>query len=126
MLSNLPFDQSNAIGRDSAASTKKYFDQYFNTPLTIDNSVTVSIKAFFEKRGFSTNSAETIAIILSTQAVKDNLNPQQIIDTLAGLDNLEISGLVAEILNYNRFKTSSLGVYLGYSPADEIQRNIIA
>jgi hypothetical protein len=49
----------------------------------------------------------------------------QIMDTLTGLSNVEISGLVAEILNYNRFKTSSLGVSQLYAPADDVVRNIL-
>jgi hypothetical protein len=39
---------------------------------------------------------------------------------------VEISALVGEILNYNRFKTSSLGITRPPTPAEEIQRNIIA
>jgi hypothetical protein len=123
LYSNLPIQQTT---QDSADPTKKYFDQYFNAPVDIDNNFTISIKSFFEKRGFSTSSAESIALVILTQAKKDNFNPQQIIDSLSGLTNLEISGLVAEILNYNRFKTSSLGIYIAPSAADEIQRNILA
>lgn len=123
MYSNLPIQQSTS---DSSNATKKYFDQYFNTPVDIDNNFTVSITSFFEKRGFSASSAESISLVILTQAKKDNLNPQQIVDSLTGLTNVEISGLVAEILNYNRFKSSSLGIYIEPSAADEIQRNILA
>ena len=123
MFSNLPIQQTT---QDSADTTKKYFDQYFNAPIDIDNNFTLSIRAFFEKRGFSASSAESIALVILTQAKKDNFNPQQIVDSLTGLSNVEISGLVAEILNYNRFKTSSLGIYIAPSAADEIQRNILA
>ena len=84
------------------------------------------LNLFFEKRGFSASSAESIALVILTQAKKDNFNPQKIIDSLSGLTSLEISGLVAEILNYNRFKTSSLGIYIAPTAADEIQRNILA
>jgi len=123
LYSNLPIRQTT---QDSADPTRKYFDQYFNAPVDIDNNFTISIVSFFEKRGFSTSSSESIALIILTQAKKDNFNPQKIIDTLSGLNNLEVSGLVAEILNYNRFKTSSLGIYIAPTAADEIQRNILA
>lgn len=123
MFTNLPIEQSTS---DSSNSTKKYFDQYFNTPVDIDNNFTVAITSFFEKRGFSSSSAESISLVILTQAKKDNLNPQQIVDSLSGLSNVEISGLVAEILNYNRFKSSSLGIYIEPSAADEVQRNILA
>ena len=48
----------------------------------------------------------------------------QILDTLKGLDNVQLSGLVSEILNYNRFKSSSLGYADKPQPHPEIQRNI--
>jgi hypothetical protein len=48
----------------------------------------------------------------------------QILDTLRGLDNVQLSGLVSEILNYNRFKSSSLGYADKPQPHPEIQRNI--
>jgi hypothetical protein len=50
----------------------------------------------------------------------------QILDTLKGLDSVEISALVAEILNYNRFKTSYLGYALAFTPRIEVSRNIVA
>ena len=53
-------------------------------------------------------------------------NRMQILDTLKGLNNVELSALVSEILNYNRFKSSSLGYARGFTPNPEIQRNIIA
>jgi hypothetical protein len=48
------------------------------------------------------------------------------LDTLKGLDSVQLSNVVSEILNYNRFKTS----YLGYAPqatsTAEVVRNVIA
>ena len=49
----------------------------------------------------------------------------EILSTLSGLSNVEISSLVGEILNYNRFKTSSLGISQLYAPADSVVRNIL-
>ena len=70
-------------------------------------------------------AAQSVAMIILSQAKKDNLNPFDILDTLRGLSSVQISALVGEILNYNRFKTSSLGITLTPTPADEIQRNIL-
>ena len=50
----------------------------------------------------------------------------QILDTLKGFDNVEISALVSEILNYNRFKTSFLGYTQSFVINDEVLRNIQA
>jgi hypothetical protein len=60
------------------------------------------------------------------QAKKDGYNPMQILDTLTGVDSVEISALVAEILNYNRVKTSFLGYSKEFTPHDEVQRNVLA
>jgi hypothetical protein len=124
MFSNLPLPnvQENL---DSAASTVRYFDRYFNSPIELDNQSTETIKAYFEKRGFLPSSAESIALIILTQAKKDNLNASIIMDSLSGLTDVELSGLVSEILNYNRFKSSTLGIYIAPTSSDEIQRNIL-
>jgi len=120
--SNLPFAKSD----DSSANTVKYFNQYYEIPLDIDNNVTLAIKAFFEKRGFSPDSSEAIALIIVSQATKENFNPTIVLDSMGKLDSPTLSSVVAEILNYNRFKTSTLGTYVNPVAADEIQRNIIA
>ena len=81
---------------------------------------------FFESKGFGEVAAESVAITVLTQSVKEGYSSMQVMDTLKGLGQVEISGLVAEILNYNRFKTSLLGVAQFYSPSDEVTRNIVA
>lgn len=103
----------------------KVFDQFYQAPIDLNNNELIAMVGFFESRGFGGDSAESTAIIILKQAKKDNYNAMQILNTLTGLSNVEISGLVAEILNYNRFKTSSLGVSQLYSPADEVVRNIL-
>jgi hypothetical protein len=105
--------------------TVKVFDQYFQAPIDLNNNELIAMIGFFETRGFDKDSAESTALVILKQAKKDKYNPMQIMDTLTGLSNVEISGLVAEILNYNRFKTSSLGISQLYSPADDVVRNIL-
>lgn len=105
--------------------TVKVFDQYYQAPIDINNNELTAMIGFFESRGFGKDAAESTAIVILKQAKKDKYNPMQILNTLSGLDNVEISGLVAEILNYNRFKTSSLGVSELYAPADAVVRNIL-
>jgi hypothetical protein len=50
----------------------------------------------------------------------------QILETIKGLEQTDLSGLVAEILNNNRYKTSNLGVIQSVIPVDNVRRNIIA
>jgi hypothetical protein len=120
----------NNLPKSTAASssdqTVQIFDQYYQAPIGLNHSELVAMTGFFEKRGFDPVAAEATALIILQQAKKDGFNPMQVIDTLIGLTDVEISALVSEILNFNRFKTSSLGTAQYYAPAEEITRNILA
>lgn len=121
VYNNIPNDKT----KSSSDPTVRVFDQYYQIPIDLNNNDLVLMKGFFEKRGFDELAAESTALVILTQAKKDNYNSMQIIDTLGGLDAVEISALVAEILNYNRFKTSALGIAQYFSPSEEVVRNII-
>ena len=47
--------------------------------------------------------------MLLQQAKLDEVNVFQLLDTLKGLNELQLSAVVAEVLNYNRQKNSTLG-----------------
>lgn len=117
---NIP---SNLSAKDSKI---RAFDTYYEKPLELDAGTYTAVKSFFTERGFDDQSSESISVIIIKQAKQDGYNAMQILDTLKGLDNVEISALVSEILNNNRFKTSFLGYALEFKPVDEVQRNIIA
>jgi hypothetical protein len=122
IYNNIPQTVSPASSSDA---TTKTFNSFYQVPLQLDNTTLTAIKSYFENRGYGSQAAESVAIIILSQATKDGLNPFGILDTLRGLKSIQISALVAEILNYNRFKTSSLGITSIPTPADEIQRNIL-
>lgn len=106
-------------------ATLKAFDTFYEKPFELSTNVLAAMMGFFTSRGFEENSSETIAVTIIKQAKKDGYNPMEILDTLKGLDNVEISALVAEILNYNRFKTSFLGYARAFVPNQEVERNIL-
>lgn len=110
----------------SQSGTVKAFDTFYNQPFEIDANTLTAVKSFFGSRGFDPISSENIAIILIKQAVTDKYNPLEILDTLKGLDSVQISSMVSEILNYNRVKTSFLGHSLAFTPREETVRNIRA
>ena len=110
----------------SSDQTLQVFDQYYQTPVELNNNDLVAMTGFFEKRGFELDAAESTALVILQQAKKDGFSAMQVMDTLSGLSPVEISALVAEILNYNRFKTSSLGTSQHYAPSEEVTRNILA
>ena len=118
--SNLP-----AAAVPDTSSTVQAFDNYQSQPIELSSAVLAAMTAFFTKRGFGEVAAESITVTVMTQAKQDGYNPMQILDTLKGLSNVELSGLVSEILNYNRFKSSSLGYAQTIKPNAEIQRWIL-
>lgn len=120
LYSNLPLKTNvtnNAI---------QVYNTYFNQPIELETNEFSAMKGFFESRKFDKVSSESIAVIIMTQAKKDGYLPMRILDTLTGLDEVELSALVAELLNFNRLKTSLLGYALKFTPKQETQRNILA
>ena len=109
-----------------ANATVQAFDTYYSQPLEIDAGTYTAMVAFFTSRGFDKAAADNIAVVILKQSKLDNLNPMKILDTIRSLDNAEISALVSEIINFNRFKTSYLGYALNFTANAEVLRNIQA
>lgn len=107
-------------------STVKSFDSYYTDDLELNPTMFAAMKAFFTSRGFGEVSADSIATLIMRQAKQDGYNPMEILDTLKGYSSVDLSSLVAEIMNYNRFKTSSLGIAQPFRTNPEILRNILA
>lgn len=116
---------SNIPTSVTSNKTVTAFDNYYSQPIEIDSSVLAAITGYFTSKGFGEVSSESIAVIIITQSKKDGYNPMRILDTLRGLNDVDLSALVSEILNYNRFKTSSLGVAQTIVPNVEVYRNIV-
>lgn len=117
---------SNVPLTSNQDQTVQAFDSFYSQPIEINATTLAAMKGYFTSRNFGEVAAESIAVTIIRQAKQDGYNPMQILDTLRGLDNVELSGLVSEILNYNRFKSSSLGYSQKFQPNPEIQRNILA
>ena len=81
--------------------------------------------AFFVKRNFSREAAESTAYAILSQAKIDNISPQQILDQLTYATPALLSELITIILNANRYKSSRLGVRKTLATKDTVSRNII-
>ena len=111
---------------DSAAGTKLFFDRYGQSPLEFSaNEVTAAI-AFFQSRGFENEAALITAQVLLKQAKVDRVPVFKIIDTLKTFNGVQISALVAEILNNNRNATSTLGYKTELIEKQNQTRNIFS
>lgn len=121
MYTNIPASRSSS----SSDKTLKTFNQQSSFVTQLDPAVLTMMTGFLESRNFSQETAELISISILKQAKQDGYNPMQILETIKGIGQAELSAIVAEILNYNRFKTSSLGVVTAVEPVEFVRRNIV-
>jgi hypothetical protein len=121
IYSNIPSEKTPS----SSDQTVEVFNNYYKLPVSINNNELIAMTGLLESKGFEPVSAESTAITILTQSSKEGYSAMQVMDTLKGLSSIDISGVVAEILNFNRLKTSLLGVKQDFSPSDTITRNVI-
>jgi hypothetical protein len=105
IASNLPLETD----KDSGEKVKSFFDKYFIQQMSFPSEEIDAVVGFFEKRGFDITASNSTAIVLMQQARLDGVNVFELLDTLKGLSEVQLSAVVAEVLNYNRQKTSTLG-----------------
>lgn len=105
MSSNLP---SSTIS-DSSTDVKQFFDNFFNHQVTFPSNQIDATVGFFLKRDFDLESARSTAIVLLNQARIDNVNVFELLDTLKTLTDVQLSQIVAQVLNSSREKISLLG-----------------
>lgn len=110
---------------DSASGSKTGLSNYYGSELPMKASALDAMKGFFESQGFSSEASESIAYIMFYQADIDGYNPFTVLDNIRGLSGAELTLLVNEILNFNRFKSSFLGMAATYSTQPEIAREIL-
>ena len=105
MSTNLPA----STNPDSAQEVKEFFNQYLTEKISFPSNQVDAIIGFFENRGFEKTAAQTTSTALLTQAKLDEVNVFELIDSLQGLNKTQLSDIVANVLNYNREKISTLG-----------------
>lgn len=121
MINNLPTASTN----DSSSEVKSFFDKFYLHEVTFPVAEIDTTVTFFLKRGFDTEASRSVTIVLLNQARNDGVSIFKLLDTLKGLTDLQLSQVVAEVLNSYREKTS----YLGYKipPTEDTfeSRNIL-
>tara|TARA_B100000683_G_C12227290_1_gene447599 strand:+ start:250 stop:681 length:432 start_codon:yes stop_codon:yes gene_type:complete len=96
-------------GLTSDQKVNKVFDQYFTASQNFPSNEVDAVVGFFENRGFDKTAAVSTATTLLSQARLDNVNVFELLDTLKGLESVQISAVVAQVINYNRPSTSTIG-----------------
>lgn len=110
---------------DSSYNSKVGLSNFYGSELPMNASALDAMRGFFESRGFSQEAADSIAFIMFYQADIDGYNPFDVLENVKGLNSAELTMLVTEILNFNRFKTSFLGMTATYSTQSEVEREIL-
>ena len=83
------------------------------------------LSTFLENKGFDKSAAISTGTILLQQAKIDNIKVFELLDTLKGLDKLQLSYTVTQILNFNRQKISTLGYRIADTRKPTESRNIM-
>jgi Asp-tRNA(Asn)/Glu-tRNA(Gln) amidotransferase B subunit len=122
MSSSLP---STNISEGSDKKVTQFFDKYYTKSLSFPTNDVNEVLGYFEKRGFSNEAAKAVSTVLLSQAKLDEIPVFKLLDTLQGLDELKLSNVVAEILNYNRDRTSSIGYSTLSTLTDKTERRNI-
>jgi len=103
---NLPANNT----KDSSSKMKQFFDTYYQQPLTFSANESDAVIGFFTSRGYEKSAAGALAATLQKQARAESppISVFQLLDKLKGLNSLQLSQIIIEILNYNRVPISAL------------------
>lgn len=117
--------RSDSGNETTQGLTQQFFDNYYNKQIPYKASEVDAVIGYFLKRGFEKVAAVNTASILLQQASIDQLTVFQLIDTLKGVNDVQLSNIVAQILNLNRSKTSTVGYRVPEATQLFDQRQII-
>lgn len=118
---NLP----TATTGDSSELVRQFFDKFYQTTVSFPAAQIDATVAFFLKRGFDDDSARSTAIVLLNQARIDNVNVFELLDTMKALTDVQLSQVVAQVLNSYREKVSQLGYRIAPLADTYESRNIL-
>jgi len=119
MSINLPVTQT------TTTDVRAFFDNYYTKPVSFAAGEIDATIGFFLKRGFDTSSARSTAIILLNQARSEGVSVFKLLDTLKNLTDVQLSQIIAQVLNSNREKTSLLGYRIQNVTDTYESRNIL-
>lgn len=122
MNTNIPTTNTDT---DSSTNVKQFFDKFYLNQLSFPTNQVDAVVGFFLKHGFDLESSRSTSIVLLNQAKIDNVNVFQLIDTLKTLTDVQLSQVVAQILNTYREKTSLLGYRIAPVTTTYEVRNIL-
>lgn len=121
LVSNLPPKQK----LDSATKTLLYFNEYGVPGFEFKGEEVDSTVAFLKEKGFGEQASIVTSLVLLQQSKRDSVPVRSLIESLKGLEALQLSSLVGQILNSNRLPTSALGFRIDTKKTEFEKRNVI-
>lgn len=109
----------------SGDKVKRYFNTYYGYQLEFPSNDVDAVIGFLINKGFDTVAAQSTGSVLLQQAKIDGIKVFELLDTLKSLDKLQLSFTVAQVLNFNRQKTSTLGFRVENTDTPLEARNIM-
>jgi hypothetical protein len=119
-MSSLPQEEQSNDQR-----VNQLFDKYYTAPQNFPSNQVDAVVGFFEKRDFDKTAAISTATVLLNQAKLDGVNVFELLDTLKGMESIQLSTVVAQVINYNRPSTSTLGFKRDEQANKTEKRNIL-
>jgi hypothetical protein len=119
-FSNLPPKSAET----SEQRVVRYFDNYYTVPIDLDLNDVEVMRGFFESKNFDRSSAESITYLILRTAKQSNYKTEEILDALNSYNSTQLNEFLLNILNFNRIKTSTLGVIKKLQASDQVKRNI--
>jgi len=113
------------VVNDSNLDTRRTFNSFFDKSLHYNSSDIDAVIGFFVKRGFEELSSISIASVILSQAKADGIPVFDLLDTLKGYDKVQLTNLVAVILNNSRSSITKLGFKADIDVANNFEaRNV--
>jgi len=109
LLDNAVYLEDSMTDLTNDQKVNKVFDQYYTASQNFPSNEVDAVVGFFEARGFEKVAAVSTASTLLAQAKLDGVKIFELLDTLKGFDKVQLSAVVAQVINYNRPSTSTIG-----------------
>lgn len=116
---------SNIPNLENVTEQTKLFNRQFENQIAYKVNEVDAVIGYFLKRGFDDVAAINTASVLLEQASLDKIPVYKLIDTLKGVNDVQLSNIVAQILNLKRSKSSKIGYRIPITTELFDQRNIM-
>jgi hypothetical protein len=103
---NLNAVDLNRLGGDGT----KYFNNFFDIPITISSAADDAILSFFEKIADNKDSAVALSSAVIYTSKVQGIDPMAILDEFKKLSKDQLRPYIAYFLNLSRIGTSLIGV----------------